>query len=118
MGAKMEMKELLNYKVLILLEGNDVSSGLGWSLRSNSVVMMPPPTMTSWLMEELLEPWVHYIPLNEHLDDVEEKMKWVRENDAEAEQIALHGKLWMLDLLEHPVVPMDDERIFRGILER
>jgi Glycosyl transferase family 90 len=113
-----EMRDFLDHKVLILLEGNDVASGLGWSLRSNSVVMMPPPTMTSWLMEELLEPWVHYIPLNESLDDVEEKMAWVREHDSEAEQIARRGSLWMMDLLEHPDSKSDEERIFRGILER
>ncbi|CAB9513684.1 KDEL motif-containing protein 1 [Seminavis robusta] len=118
LGDKKSMRELLDYKVLIVMEGNDVASGLGWSLRSNSVVMMPRPTFTSWLMEELLEPWVHYIPLNDKLDDVEEKMEWIRENDAEAEQIAIRGSLWMADLLEHPNVKSDDERIFRGILER
>ena len=57
--------------------------------------MMPSPTMTTWLMEELLEPWVHYIPLRNSLDDVEETMDWVRENDQEAEQIARRGNLWI-----------------------
>ena len=44
------------FKITISLEGNDVASGLKWSLQSASVVLMPPPTRTTWAMEELLEP--------------------------------------------------------------
>jgi len=53
------MADLLKYKVVIVLEGNNVASGLKWALASNSVLVMPPPTIASWAMEELLEPWVH-----------------------------------------------------------
>ncbi|KAL7551259.1 hypothetical protein ACHAWF_014445 [Thalassiosira exigua] len=63
------LQELLDYKMIIMLEGNDVSSCLRWALRSNSIVMMPPPKFTSWWMEELLQPWVHYVPLNPSLND-------------------------------------------------
>jgi hypothetical protein len=54
----MSMRHLLQYKVIIMLEGNDVASGLKWALLSQSVVLMPPPQHTSWAMEELLQPWV------------------------------------------------------------
>jgi Glycosyl transferase family 90 len=55
--------EMLQYKVIVILEGNDISSGLKWALYSNSVVLMPKPTFTSWAMEERLVPYVHYVPL-------------------------------------------------------
>jgi hypothetical protein len=118
LAPQMEMKELLDYKVIILLEGNDVSSGLKWILLSNSVVMMPPPTFTSWAMEELLEPWVHYIPLDPSLTDAEEKMRWVLDHDKEAQQIAHRGSLWMKDLVEHPAAEEEDREINRRILQR
>jgi hypothetical protein len=28
-------------------------------------------------MEELLQPWVHYIPISDDLSDVEEKVQWI-----------------------------------------
>lgn len=57
-GGKVDLSTLLVYKGIIMLEGNDVASGLKWALLSQSVVLMPPPRHTSWAMEELLEPWV------------------------------------------------------------
>ena len=57
-GSKVGLSTLLEYKGIIMIEGNDVASGLKWALLSQSVVLMPPPKHTSWAMEELLEPWV------------------------------------------------------------
>jgi hypothetical protein len=57
-GGKVSLNTLLQYKGIIMLEGNDVASGLKWALLSQSIVLMPPPKHTSWAMEELLEPWV------------------------------------------------------------
>ena len=118
LGDKLNMTEFLSYKVLLVLEGNDVASGLAWSLLSNSVVMMPSPTFSSWLMEEVLEPWVHYIPIDVSFDDVEEKMQWIQDHDEEAETIAQAGSLWVKDLLDHPDADTDDQEIFRQMLER
>jgi len=112
------IEEMLGYKAIIMLEGNDVSSGLKWALYSNSVVLTHPPTKTSWAMEELLEPWVHYIPLAEDLSDVEEKMKWVLDHDQEAQAIAHRGKLWISDLVFHPDAVQDEKEIFDDILRR
>lgn len=57
-GEKVRINYLLEYKGIIMIEGNDVASGLKWALLSQSVVLMPPPKHTSWAMEELLQPWV------------------------------------------------------------
>jgi hypothetical protein len=117
-GEMVSLEDMLKYKALIMLEGNDVSSGLKWALYSSSVVMMQTPTKTSWAMEELLEPWVHFVPLNDDLSDVEEKMQWVIDNDAEAQNIAHRGSLWIKDLVYHPDVEKDEFEIFDEILRR
>ena len=96
----------------------DVSSGLKWALHSNSVLMTQRSTYTSWAMEELLEAWVHYVPLNEDLSDVEEKMQWILDNDEEAANIAHRGTLWISDLIYHPDAPRDDELIFDETFQR
>ena len=82
-SPKVTISYMMEYKGIIMLEGNDVASGLKWALLSQSVVLMSKPTHTSWAMEELLEPWVHYITLNDKATDMEEKMQWVIDNDKE-----------------------------------
>ena len=82
------------------LEGNDVSSSLKWLLLSNSCPFMPAPTKETWLMEGLLRPFVHFVPL-EFDDktrrwDLEEKLAFCIENEAKCRQIARNGKRWML----------------------
>jgi hypothetical protein len=51
MSSSVTIRRLLEYKAIIMLEGNDVASGLKWALLSQSVVLMPPPKHTSWAME-------------------------------------------------------------------
>jgi hypothetical protein len=101
-----------------MLEGNDVASGLKWALLSNSVVIMRKPNVTSWAMEELLEPWVHYIPLDVSLTDIVEKAQWVLDHDEEARQIAVRGTLWMKDMISHPDAGSDADEIYTEILKR
>ena len=110
--------KMLTFKALIMLEGNDISSGLKWALYSNSVVMTQPPTKTSWAMEELLEPWVHYVPLNQDLSDVEEKMQWILDNEEAAKKIARAGTLWIKDLVLHPDAAHEDDLIYDEMIRR
>jgi hypothetical protein len=45
------IRRLLEFKAIVMLEGNDVASGLKWALLSQSLVLMPDPKHTSWAME-------------------------------------------------------------------
>jgi Glycosyl transferase family 90 len=85
---------------------------------SQSVVMMPQPKHTSWAMEELLQPWIHYVPISESLLDVEEKIKWIVNNDKYARRIAQRGSQWMQDLVYHPDAMHDDTLIQEEIIRR
>lgn len=96
----------------------DVSSGLKWALYSNSVVLMPRPTFTSWAMEERLAPWVHYVPLRDDLSDVEDRVRWVIDHPDQAQAIAYAGTLWISDLVYHPHADDDDDAIVREMFLR
>lgn len=96
----LSIKEQLESKFIISLEGADVATNLKWILYSNSVVLMPKPTMCSWLMEDTLQEWVHYIPLEKEFDDVEEKYNWCMNNLAKCEEIAKNGKEYMKQFLD------------------
>lgn len=69
-------------------------------------------------MEELLEPWVHYVPLNDFATNVEERMQWIIDNDEAARRISERATLWMEDLVFHPDSVQDDRLIQEEILRR
>lgn len=120
-GNRMTKQGLLKYKAIIMLEGNDAGTGFKWALFSNSVVMTAETlNFTSWAMEELLEPWLHYVPLdpNNFEQDVHDKMQWVLDHDQEAQEIARRGSLWIRDLLLHPDAASDDEEISDDMVRR
>lgn len=73
---RMKMSELLEYKFILSVEGNDVATNLKWILNSNSVAFCPPFTINSWILEENLQPWFHYVPVKHDFSDLEDKVEW------------------------------------------
>lgn len=116
--GNMNLQCMLKYKVIIIIEGNDVASGLKWALYSRSVVLMAPPTKTSFAMEEYLKPWVHYVPLKSDISNAEEMIRWIVENDEKARLISERATLFMHDLLFHEKSAAENEFIQEEILER
>lgn len=84
----MSYQEQLKSKFIISIEGNDVATNLKWLLLSNSVVLMPIPKICSWYMEDHLQPFTHFIPLNDDFNDLEEKYNWCLENLDDCEKIS------------------------------
>lgn len=93
---KMSVDEMLRYKYLPVVDGNDKSSSLGWVLASNSVPLMPIPKYHSWICEKWLIPGVHYVEVKRDFSDLEEKIQWCRENDDRCMEIARNGTEFML----------------------
>jgi len=117
-GKHLSMKELLRYKYLLSIEGNDISSGLKWMLFSNSVVFLAPITYASWAMEPFLKPFVHFIPVNSNMTNLEEMINWAEEHPTETKHIAERSTLFIYDLLFHPDSYLDEEVIMEGIWKR
>jgi len=97
----MTIDEQLKFKYLICLEGNDVATSLKWSLLSNSVVIMSKPIIEGWLMEGLLQPYVHYVPLKEDFSDLDEILEWCITNDDICKQISKNSTKWMEQFLDY-----------------
>ena len=91
----MTVHEMLNYKYIVSIPGNDKDSGINWKLASNSVVLMAPPKIESWLMEGLLEPWFHYIPLADDYSDLDKIVEWCRNNDDKCQEIVKNANNFM-----------------------
>lgn len=106
----MTVKEMLKYRFILCIEGNDISTAFGWVLSSNSVPIHPYPFMfESWFFQGL-KPWVHFIPCKLNGSDLEQLMKWTQENDAECQKIAKRGREHMKRML-NPV-------LYVGVLKR
>jgi hypothetical protein len=94
------IKTMLQYKFIISIEGNDVSTNLKWILLSNSVVIQPIPKKCSWFMEDMLIPFKHFVPLKDDFSDLEEKIKWCMSNLDKCEQIAKNATDYMKIFLD------------------
>ena len=90
----------MKYKYLISVEGNDVASGLKWMLYSNSVVLMAKPRNFSWIIEDKLIPYFHYIPLKDDFSDLEEKYSWCLNNNDKCEYITKNATNYMEQFLD------------------
>jgi hypothetical protein len=95
----MNMKELLQYKFILSVEGNDVASNLKWVLASNSVPFCPPFSIQSWILEDHLIPWEHYIPVRHDFTNLEDRVEWAINHPERCRRIAYAGKTYIMPFL-------------------
>lgn len=95
LGRVLSVHDMMTYRYLLMLPGNDVPSGLNWALASNSVVLMPPPRKETWLMEGLLRPWVHYAPVSSPHDVASVLKELERDRGHLAKKIVSQANQWM-----------------------
>ena len=93
-GEPMSQRETLQYRYVLSLEGNSFASNLAWQLASSSLVVMPVPTWETWLMEGLLIPFVHYVPL-EDPSNWDTLMKWLEAHPQLCQRIIKNANRWV-----------------------
>jgi hypothetical protein len=111
--SKLSINEQLQSKFLISIEGNDVATNLKWILYSNSVVIMPKPTVCSWVMEDKLISGTHYIEIKSDYSNLEEKYKWCLNNLETCKKIAENGKKYIEQFLNQE----NEKKITNKIIE-
>ena len=91
----MSPSEMIKFKYILSVEGNDKDSGINWKLNSNSLVLMAKPRTASWLMETTLIPNYHYILLKDDFSDLEEKYLWCERNQDKCKEIIKNAHIFM-----------------------
>jgi hypothetical protein len=91
----MSISDLLEYKYILSIQGNDKDSGLQWKLNSNSLIFMAKPTIVTWLMEDCLIPNYHYIQVNDDFSNLVERYEWCEKHPAECKQIIENAHVFM-----------------------
>jgi len=97
---ELSLSTLLQYKYLLSVEGNDVATNLKWILASNSLVVMPKPQITSWLMEDALLPYVHYLPVRDDFSDLETQIEWAEKHGKKCEKMIIHAHRFIEPFLD------------------
>ena len=80
-------EEQAKYKYVINVDGHVASFRLSRELQYGMCVLLVKSKFKLWY-KNILEPFVHYVPVNEDLSDLIEKIKWCQENDDKCKEIA------------------------------
>jgi len=85
-GETVNYMEFAKYKMVLIVDGNGISSAHSWCFGIGCVPFMI--TNNDFWFKSLLIPFGNYIPIKYDLSDLEEKIEWVLEHDFEAREIA------------------------------
>jgi len=97
---EMSLDTLLKYKYLLSVEGNDVATNLKWIMASNSLVVMPKPQICSWMMEDSLVPYVHYLPVRDDFLDLESQIEWAERHTKKCEKMIANAHRYVEPFLD------------------
>ena len=111
---RLTIDEHLQYKYIICAEGNDYPSNLPWVLLSNSVPVMPPPFVETWLVERRLLAWKHYVPLAYDFSDLDEKTNWCNCHPDLCRDIAYRSKMFALQFFDQGL----ERRLAKSVVRR
>ena len=93
--GKCKIEKFLKFKYILSVQGNDKDSGLNWKLNSNSLVLMPKPRVTSWLMETTLIPNFHYILLKDDFSNLKKMLNWCNNHQKKCKKIIRNANNFM-----------------------
>lgn len=82
--------EQSKYKYLVYVDGHCAACRYGFMMRLGSVILKVEPRQVAdrmWYFP-LLQPYVDHVPVKSDLSDLEEKIRWCRENDDKCREIA------------------------------
>jgi hypothetical protein len=99
-GDYLSVGEMLKYRFNVSIEGWDMASNLQWILASNSIAMAPKMVIESWFMESKLEPWVHYIPIEDDCSDLIEVYEWALMHPNACDVINRNAKMFMNEFVD------------------
>ena len=83
---RLHYTEFLKYKIFFIVDGNVIASNHMWGFASGAVPFLIS-NGTCWF-SYLIEPYVHYIPVNYDLSNLIEQIDYIQNNDSIAENIA------------------------------
>ncbi len=90
----LSIRQQLQYKFILSIEGNDVATNLKWIMSSNSLCFMPKPKFETWFMEGKLKPNYHYVLIKDDYSDLLEKRNYFLLYPNKALEIIKNANNW------------------------
>lgn len=84
---KLSQKEQQYYKYIVNVDGHVAAYRLSMELSCGFCILLAPSEYKLWY-SDLLQPYVHFIPIKKDLSDLIQKIKWCRQNDTKCREIA------------------------------
>jgi len=88
--------EQSKYKYLVYVDGHCAACRYGFMMRLGSVILKVAPRQvadTMWYFP-LLKPYVDHVPVKDDLSDLEDQIRWCRNNDAKCKEIGENAKIF------------------------
>jgi hypothetical protein len=86
----MTLAEKAKHKYILNLDGHVAAFRLGHEFSLKSVILIPWSPYYVWF-SYLLQPFVHFVPIEPDLSNLIDMIKWCRENDKKCKEIAENG---------------------------
>jgi len=85
--------EFLKHKIFFIVDGNCIASNHMYAFSTGCVPFLISNQCIFWF-SHLIQPYIHYIPVNYDLSNLLEQLDWVKNNDASAQIIANNAFLF------------------------
>jgi hypothetical protein len=89
--SKLSLQQQSKYKYILTLEGHVAAYRLSYELSSGSVVLLAKSRWQMWYYR-FLKPYIHYVPVENDLSDLLERVDWCRGHDDECRKIAENAR--------------------------
>ena len=87
-GSRISFEEHLQYKYMLVLDGNGAASSAQWVFGTGCVPLFVSHPDTHFWLKEVLVPMVTYVPIAYDLSDLHSTLQWLVDNDEAAQAIA------------------------------
>ena len=89
----------LKFKYLASIDGNTCAwKRVPWIMASNSVLLLQKTNIMEWFYPAM-KAYVHYVPMNDRLTDIFQKLEWMKTHDDEARSISQNAQNFIANTL-------------------
>jgi hypothetical protein len=101
---RLSIPEMMNYKYILDIDGwSNTWDATVWKLYSGSVLLKVKSVFKQWYYEDLKE-WIHYVPVENDLSDLNEKIYWCIHNNEKCIEITNNAKQFVIEKLNWHIV--------------
>ena len=117
--------EKSNYKYILNIDGNVSAFRLSSELSMNSVVLIVKSKFKLWF-SHLLQEYIHFIPVDENLNNLVQQIEWCIANDKKCKKIAENAhsffqkyltKNGIFNYLQHKLTLINHNKLYNNLLD-